>query len=471
MEILEKNPGLKRAKELIDAGDLDGAWKTCEELLMEKPNHAASLILASFIAWKATRYVIGYEFGQRAVSQAPHDAVAHLNLGINAHDLWLYEEAEDSLRTAARIAPNREIQGMAYMNLAAHYLDFGEFRKAEEAARQALKCSPYSPKAKSNLGFAMLGQNKWDGWEFYSYCLGLTHREKMKFGEEPDWNGDKGKTVVLYGEQGLGDEISFASMIPDAARDCKKIIFSCDKKLKGLFTRSFPTVRVYGTRRAKPEDNVRWDQDDWQFDASCALGELGGLYRRSDEDFTGEPYLVPDPDRRLMWRALFDQKKKPVIGVAWTGGMSHTGKQFRTMDLEQLSSVMGSIDAHWISLQYKDASKEIEAFRNRHPNIDLVQYSFATLTDDYDDTAALVAECDLVISVQTAVVHLCGAIGKECWVLLPKTSQWRYGESGEGTIWYKAIRLFRQRSLKDWHGPLGEVTGNLRRKFSMKAAA
>lgn len=463
--------GIENARKLVDSGDLDGAWNVVEKLLLEKPNHAASLILGSYIAWKANRFVIGYQFGKRAVGQAPHDAVAWLNLGINAHDLWLYEEGEEALKTAARIAPNKEVRGMANMNLAAHYLDFGEFVKGEQAAREALKDTPFSPKAKSNLGFAMLGQKKWDGWEFYSYSLGITHREKMKFNEEPDWNGEKGKTVIFYGEQGVGDELSFASMLPDAIKDCKKAIFSCDKKLEGLFRRSFPQAKVYGTRKAKAGDGVQWDEEDWTFDASCALGELGGLYRRSDESFTGEPYLVPDPARRLMWRALFDSKKKPVIGIAWTGGMAHTAQKFRTVDLEAFKGFMKSVDAHWVCLQYKDSEKEIQAFRKANPDIDLVQYPFATLTADYDDTAAMVAEMDLVITVQTAVVHLCGAIGKECWVLVPKTSQWRYGETGDSTIWYKSVRLFRQRTLQDWHGPMGDVTMNLRRRFPVRAVA
>ena len=462
---------LEAAKKTLDEGNVDRCWAMCEDALEGNPDDVEWLVLATYCAWKANRFTIGYQFGRRAVAQRADAPGAWLNLGICAHDLFYFEEAERCFQRTVQLSTDKHVTGMAWMNLSATYIDWGRFPEAEAASREALKFSPYSPKAKANLGFAMLGQGKWDGWEFYSYSLGLTNRQKQKFGEEPDWNGEKGKTVVVYGEQGLGDELSFASMLPDAIRDCKKIIFSCDKSLEGLFRRSFPQVKVYGTRRAKEDSGIRWEKEDWQFDASCALGELGALYRRKDEDFTGKAYLVPDPDRRKMWRALFDSKGKPVIGITWSGGLRHSGQRFRTTGLDQMTAIMRSVDAHWVSLQYKDASAEIAAFRAKNPDIDLVQYPFATLTNDYDNTAALVAEVDMVVTVQTAIVHLCGAIGKECWALVPKTSQWRYFLEGERTIWYESVRLFRQKTLGDWSVPMSVLTGRLRKRFKEQEAA
>lgn len=462
---------LDSARGLVEAGKLDDAWDICESLLAENPNHTGSLILGSYIGWKANKYVFGYQLGKRAVDVSPAEPLAWLNLGLNANSLWRMEEAEAALKTSLRLSQGKSMRGTACMNLSGLCIDFGRFADAEKYARDALKDMPHSPKAKANLGFALLGQKKWDGWDYYSYSLGLRNREKMKFAEEPDWDGTKGQIVAFYGEQGVGDELSFASMLPDAIRDCKKVIFSCDKKLEGLFRRSFPQAKVYGTRKAKEGDGIMWDEEDRQIDASLALGELGCLYRKTDESYTGEPFLTADPDRRKMWRTLFDGKKKPVIGIAWTGGIEHTGRRFRTLALEQLASTLKAIDAHWVSLQYKDASKEIAEFRKKHPGVDLVQYGFGTLTPDYDDTAAMVAECDLVICIQTAVAHLAGGLGKECWVLLPKNSQWRYGASGETMPWYKSLRVFRQRSLQDWLGPMGDITGQLRKKFGPKLEA
>lgn len=462
---------LDHARRLLAEGKLDDAWDLCESLLVENPNHAPSLIVGAEIAYKANKFVMGYSFAKRAVDVAPQESLAWFEVGINASSLWRMEEAELALKTCVRLAQQKEIRAMANMNLAGVCIDFGRFQDAEKYAREALKEEPLSAKSKANLGFAMLGQRKWEGWDYYSWSLGLRMREKMKFGEEPDWDGTPGQTVAFYGEQGRGDEISFASMLPDAIKDCKKVIFSCDKPMEGLFKRSFPKAKVYGTRKAKVEDGVVWEEEDREIDASLALGELGRIYRKTDDSFTGEPFLIADPERRRMWRALFDGKRKPCIGIAWTGGIEMTGKKFRTLTLEQLKPLLGTIDAHWVSLQYKDASKEIKDFRKANPSIDIVQYPGGTLTQDYDDTAALVSELDLVICIQTAVAHLAGGLGKECWVLLPKNSQWRYGTSGETMPFYKSLRVFRQRALQDWHGPMGEVMGKLNKRYKVAEAA
>jgi hypothetical protein len=151
----------------------------------------------------------------------------------------------------------------------------------------------------------------------------------------------------------------------------------------------------------------------------------------------------------LMWKALWETKQKPVIGIAWTGGMRHTAAQYRQWTLDDLLPIFKAIDAHWVCLQYKDSEDEIRAFREQH-DVDLVQYPYATLTDDYDDTAALVESLDRVISMQTAVVHLCGALGKRCDVFVPQTSQWRYGENFTSLPWYSSVNVIRQAVRGHW---------------------
>jgi len=466
-------PDVVRA--LCEQGRLEDAWNMTESMLNQRPHDANALILASFVCWKLAKMSVAYHLGVRATQLAPHECTAWLNLGIAAHELWLIDEAIAAYKTAMHLSQNELDRAMASMNLSAVMIDTGKWEEAERFARQALRHNPSSVKAKANLGFALLARRKWEGWTYYGYSLGMDSRIRFKFRDEPDWDGAPGKIVVIHGEQGLGDELSFASMIPDAIRDCKRVIIDCDRKLTGLFKRSFPRAKVYGTRTAKAQDNVKWDEDDWALEASCAMGELGKFYRMKDESFTGDPYLVADPIRRTMWRKHFDGLRledrsdgttatRPAIGIAWTGGIPRTGAKFRTLTLTELTPLLQSIDAHWVSLQYKDASREIATLNKAHPEIDLVQYPWATLTRDYDDTAALLAELDMVISMQTAVCHLAGALGKECWVLLPKNSQWRYGERGEAMIWYKSLKVFQQRSLNDWHGPIGEIVGRLRQR-------
>ena len=193
---------------------------------------------------------------------------------------------------------------------------------------------------------------------------------------------------------------------------------------------------------------------------------MAEFFRHSDDDFPGTPYLVPDPDRVLMWKSLFESKGKPCIGIAWRGGIPRTGAKFRQWNLEDLLPIFKSVNAHWVSLQYKPAVKEIHKFKQQHPEIDIAEYPYGTLTDDYDDTAALVAALDHTVCMQTAVAHLCGGMGKPCWVFVPKNSQWRYGGNGDSIPWYKSLRVIRQKERGKWTDEIRQAGRDLEKRFS-----
>jgi hypothetical protein len=262
---------------------------------------------------------------------------------------------------------------------------------------------------------------------------------------------------VVYGEQGLGDEICAASLLPDVIRDSAKVIIDCDHRVAPLFRRSFPKATVYGTRWAKKEEGLRWEAADREFDASISAFEVAKYYRNADADFPGTQYLTACPERTGMWGHLFFQKRKPVIGIAWSGGTWTNGSFHRNLPLSEWAPIFKAVDAHWVSLQYKDAAKEIQGSP-------VVQYSWGTLTKDYDDTAALVASCDLVLGIQTSVHHLAGALGIPSWNLIPKISQWRYGESFDSLPWYRSMRLIRQDANGKW--PIQQIVNDLKSHFA-----
>lgn len=210
-------------------------------------------------------------------------------------------------------------------------------------------------------------------------------------------------------------------------------------------------AKVYGTRTQKV--GLNWDKEDQEFDASISMGELGKLYRSDESRFPGTPYLTPCPERTAGWRGVFAAKKKPVIGIAWSGGTWLNGAQNRFLPLDEWGPIFKAMDAHWVCLEYKDASKAIEG-------TPVVQYPWATLTKDYDDTAALVAACDLVITMQTAVAHLAGALGVPVWTMVPANSQWRYGESTDSLPWYKSLRIFKARG--SWGPVVHKIASELK---------
>jgi tetratricopeptide (TPR) repeat protein len=446
----------KRASIYLDAKEPDKAFELIDEKLRENPNDAQALVIASNILKSAKKLTIAYSLAKRASEIAPERAEVWSCLGHAAQHLWRMDEAISCYRKSLQRSQNKQQTALCNSNISSTYLDWGQFEKAEPHARKSLELIE-DDNTRHNLGLSLLGQRKWqEGWKNYSSSIGSESRNNVKFrskgNEEPTWDGTHGQTVCVYGEQGLGDEICSASMLPDVIRDSKKVIVDCDHRIEGLLRRSFPEASVHGTRW-KPG---AWKAEAQTIDASIAGFEVGKFYRNDSSDFPGTPYLVPCPDRVAMWKALFAKKQKPVIGIAWSGGIWQNASLYRQLPLASWKPLFDALDAHWVSLQYKDASKEIEG-------TPVHQYRYATLTPDYDDTAALVASCDLVIAIQTSVVHLAGALGVPCWSMIPKTSQWRYGEKFTDLPWYKSVKLIRQENDK-W--PIARIADELRTHFS-----
>ncbi len=435
------------------------AWEIVERYLAyEDPNSCSALTIALDIWRKQNKPAIAYQFAKRVADMAPEEPTAWTNLGMIADSLYQFDEAERCFKTAVSLARSDHDKGTAFINWGCMLINKGNWAAAEVMARRAIKYRPDSIKSRANLGLACLAlKNFREGWPLYDAIIGFDQsRRKVQYKDEPIWDGKPVKTLVGDGEQGLGDEISFASMIPDAARDCSTVVLDCTDRLAPLFQRSFPSVKVYGTRWEK---GLGWAKNDALINASISIGALGKFYRNEEADFPGTPYLVADPDRVAMWKGLFQKQSKPVIGIAWTGGVPWTADRFRRWSLDDLLPVFRSIDAVWVSLEYKDATKQIVAFRSQHPEIDLRQYAFGTLTDDYDDTAAMVEAMDLVFAMQTSVIHLAGGLGKECWGFVNRYSTWRYGVDDDRLLWAKSVKLYRQNKAGVW--PLQQAADDL----------
>ena len=443
-----KGGDLERARDLTESGDVDEAYAIANRYLKHDPNDPDFLTILVHVFLQTEKPVIAYSVAKHVVEIAPEATNAWLNLGRAAADLWLTQEAIRHYKKALKLAPTPTAQKMAMVNMCAVLIDSGRFAEAEPYALKVLKIDPESTKARANLGFCQLAQRNWaEGWKNYHSSLGVDWRPKNNYFDEPEWDGKKTGKVIVYAEQGLGDVIGFASMLPDAQKKAQ-IILDVDPKLEGLMKRSFPDIKVYGSRFMK---QLPWDIEDTKnVDGSIAIAQLGEYFRTKDSDFPGTPFLKADPDRVFMWKSFFKSKKKPVIGISWRGGILKTGSKYRQWSLEQILPLLQSVDAHWVSLQYKPAGEEIAYFKEKHPEIDLVEYPHGTLTPDYDDTAAMVEAMDHLVCMQSAVTHLAGALGQSVWVFVPQNSQWRYGGEGEDYIWSKSVRIIRQTKRGEW---------------------
>lgn len=372
---------------------------------------------------------LGIHFLQTAVDEGLTQHDAYTNLAIGYQRSGQYDKA--------RVYYEKSIEGEttpeALTNYSGMFIEAGNPQKCIDLCEKAIKANPELPVAHWNLALALLGEGAWErAWDEHEWgqkANGL--RENRAVLDVPIWDGTPGKTVLLWGEQGLGDEIMFASMIPDLMKT-NKVVIECHKRLETLFKKSFPGVSVHGTREATEVD---WAYDE-PIDYRIAIGSLGKFFRRSKESFPGTPYLKADPMPR---------GDKFRVGISWTGGGHKLGRvQKRSVPLPWWKSILNVPNVEFVSLQYGDCDDELDV-------LDALGYRIKrpaeAKAEDYYDTARLVASCDLVISVCTSAVHLAGALGVPCWTLVPKFPAWRYGNAGK-MPWYSSVRLYRSPDVK-----------------------
>lgn len=348
--------------------------------------------------------------------------------------------------------PNPDIQN----NLATLYINEGSPARAMEHLDRALSIDPSHSQAHWNRALANLELGEYgNGFDEYHWGKRAKVRMDRQYSQSPipEWDGSPGKSVVVYGEQGIGDEIMFASLLPEMIRDCKLVVFDCHKKLHRMFANSFPMIDIYPTREdeqitwpCKPDGSARYP-----FDAKVAIGDVPKFYRRKIEDFPGFPYIQPTSSAELRWKQRLDEVtcgkqgdvRKPIIGLNWIGGHKKTRVEVRSLTLEQMLPVLKQ-DAHFVSLQYTKCEDELFEFEQKH-GIKIHHWPEAAYNDHYDECAGLVANLDLVITCCSSVVHLAGSMGVPTWVLTPSRPAWRYRLDLDFMPWYgKAVTLFRQ---------------------------
>ena len=257
-----------------------------------------------------------------------------------------------------------------------------------------------------------------------------------------------GRHILAVAEQGIGDQVMFASLLPDLLRDAARVTCVADARLVRLFSASFPTVEVLPAS-ATPLSCEGYD-------AVVAMGSLGRLYRNRREDFPGTPYLSPSEAVRARWAERLGPRPGGLrVGLSWRGGTVATRRSERSIPLERFRPLLTLPGCEVVSLQYGDVGEEVAAV-NAGLERPIRLFPPAEI-DDLEELAGLVSQLDVVVSVQTALVHLAGATGAQALVLAPRHAEWRYGAEGPDMAWYRSVRLFRQGDDRDWAAVVGQV--------------
>ena len=384
----------------------------------------------------------------RALALQPGNFGARLNHALLTGEAGDPQAALAQLETLLDEAPthSRVLDGMGLQLCALN-------RYAEGIARfrQALERAPGDPGVHNNLSIALLASGDFaNGWRHQGKKWGLRENARLRPDfAAPLWRGEPlaGKSLYVWSEQGLGDQVMFANMFPDLVAAGGRCTFEVHPRLERLFARSFPGSEVVGKRPRKAAPR----QPDYQVPMS-GLGEFLRSDLASFPVHTG--YLTASPARRLHWRTRLTALGPGLrVGISWRGGTDRTDRRLRSIPLEKWQPILRLPGVQYVSLQYGDCRPELEAARAGGMRI----AHWQDAVDDLDECAALLSELDLVVSVATTVIHLAGALARPVWVLVPARPGWRYLLEGEQLPWYPSARLWRQTTLDEWEPLLARL--------------
>ncbi len=399
---------------------------------------------------------------QRAVAENGENIQTLCCLALAQYGVDDLEAAEVTARKALRLRSN---SSAPYAALGNALFELGRPEEALAAHRRALKLEPGSVSARYNIGLVNLMRWRFrEGWEDFEQRLNI-NRFRAWRSCEPCWNGRalQGRTILVMREQGLGDEIMYASCYPDLLRQSAQCHIECEPRLERLFTRSFPEARFHPLQDMQTRERT---DPGVPVDVYSYAGSLPRHFRNGLQDFPVHGgYLKADPTRVQYWKQQLAALGPGLkVGLSWRGGVAITRRARRSLDLAQLLPLLSVPGVHWINLQYGDRDTEIAEFAAAQ-KIAITDWPEA-IDGDYDETAALVSALDLVISVCTSVVHLAGALGRPAWVMTPRIPEWRYGLERDTMPWYPSVRLFRQSERGTWQPVIAEISDCLQAKIA-----
>ena len=442
---------LGRAQAAAKARRNDEAASICNEVLAKVPGHPAAVALLGMVAANSGRLEEGCRLLEAAVAARPNVPAFHSALGAVYQKLCRLPEA---LREAATAVNAQSTNAEFLVGLAMIQIDLDQQEQAAISLLRAIGHKPDSPEAHLALAQVLLAQGETaPGWMEYEWRNRIdVPNNVLPRMTSPTWNGmriPRGR-ILLVGDQGYGDTIQFARYIPLVAERCQEVVLGCSAELSELL-RHIPGVT---------QCHARWDAIP-PHAAHCRLSSLPLMFQTTVDHIPGpSPYLTADPARVAAWgRTPGPRYGARASGLAWTGRPTHPNDMRRSISLERLLPLLDVYDGQFIALQKPIPARD-EPIMSRFPGLT----DLSGALTDFAETAALITNLDLVITIDSAVGHLAGALGKPAWVLLAKAADWRWMLRRADTPWYPTLRLFRQGTPGAWDAVIAEVTAALRAK-------
>lgn len=444
---------------LLRRGHLDEALAAQREALRLAPERASAHDALGQVL--AARGVLDEAEAahRRAVALAPDDPILVEHLVLLLYRRRRIAEAVEVYREAIA---RRSNDARLHMRFGVALTHCGRHDEAEATLRQALTLDPALAQAHGAFGLLLLSRGRFvEGWREYEWRWRVASLPpSLRFSPSTRWRGapiERG-SLLLGAEQGLGEEILYASALPDLNQRAPSCILECNARLAALLARSFPALTVVA-RSDPPDSRTRAGE----IVAHAPMGSALQFVRGSLADFPQRPsYLVADEARTMVLRERYRKLGAgPVVGISWRSA-NPEWRDFKSTALEGWRPILSVPGAVFIDLQYGDSAAERAAIRQRF-GTEIFHDAEIDPLGDLDAFAAQVAALDLVISVSNTAVHVAGALGQPCWVLVPTGPGhiWYWFHEREDSPWYPSLRLLRQPRPGDWAEPIERAARDL----------
>ncbi|HTW94154.1 MAG TPA: tetratricopeptide repeat-containing glycosyltransferase family protein [Tepidisphaeraceae bacterium] len=427
---------------LEDAGQLDEAIATWQRAIAAAPSNAQAYnnlalglrakgdLDGAIAAWRQT------------IALEPACPEALNNLGAALTDRGELQEGISLLQRALAVRP---AYANALSNLGIALGDMGKLDEAAECYRRAIAVDPDFAEAHLNLALDLLRRGQWrEGWQQREWRWKVPGLESGRTFRQPRWNGEDlaGRTILLHHEQGLGDTLQFIRFVPLLARRGAKVILEVQAEVAKLAATVSGVTTVLQPRQPSPP-----------FDFYCPLMSIPmGLGTTVDTVPANVPYLHADPQLTARWQNKIGGGPHRKIGLVWAGNPNHKNDRNRSIPFSLFLPLLDLKGIDFYSLQKGLAAGQAVGYR-------IIDWT-AELTD-FSQSAALIAQLDLIVCVDTAVAHLAGALGKPVWLLVPFVPDWRWLMEKETSDWYPTMRLFRQERMGKWESAIERVRAAL----------
>jgi len=435
-----------------DQGKLEEAIEAYNKALTIKPDYAEVYSNMGIALKDQGKLEEAIEAHNKALAIKPDSAEAYSNMGNALQEQGQLEGAIEAYNKALTIKPD---YANAYSNMGNALKDQGKLEEAIEAYNKALAIKPDYVEAHHNMSFACLSVKNFEqGFEKHEWRW-KTKQFKTQYlkTKKPTWSGETRQRVLVWAEQGIGDEIMFSSIIPEIYATSSKVLVKCDKRLIPLFERSFSDDITYYSRDA----NVSEDE----YDFHIPMGSLPLTFRKSLDSFknSASGFLKCDMARAERIKGqLSHEPGKKLVGISWKTKSLLRNSSTRNINLADLARALDNSKTQLVCLQYGDVSDEISAVK-RDFGIDVIQFDKVDNKYDIDGLASLILACDQIVSTTNVTVHLAGALGVKVTALLPFAPRWIWGDGSESFL-YESVIPIKQKYHHNWNNVLASLRSN-----------